>query len=403
MKRLLWLVCALVPVVLGGWYYTHQGRPPVVSFEKANRQTIVSILSTNGKAEPSTWQPVAAERAARVAQVFVQEGAQIRAGAPLLRLSDPLVDADLASAEARLTAARASLAAIDRGGPSRELAEIDGSIAKLQVDRQSKTRDIESIGRLVEKHAATAQELRDASDELKRVNAEIASLNRRRAALVDRDDRSVAQARVQEAERLLNSTRKNAAQLTISAPLAGVVYELSIREGDWTTPGQLVARVGQTDPMRILIYVDEPDLGRVARSQKAKITWDAQPRKSWTAEVTSVPSQVVALGSRQVGEVIATASNPEHQLPPGANVNVEIRAQVAENALAIPRAALRRQSGETGVLVLENGKLAWRKVEAGISSMTVTEIRSGLTEGELVAMPSDQNLAPGMAVTAGAQ
>lgn len=403
MKRLLLIVSALTLVILAGWYYTHSDRPPVVSFIKAERQTIVSILSTNGKVEPSTWRPVNAERAALVSEVFVEQGAHVRAGARLVRLSDPQTDSELASAEARLTSARATLAVVERGGTAREFAEIDGSILKLQVDRQSRTQDIGSLRRLVAKKAATVQELRDAEDGLKRVDAEIAALNSRRAALVDRDDRAVSQTRVQEAERLLQAARKSAAQLSVNSPLDGVVYELAVRRGDWTAPGQLLARVGQTDPLRLLVYVDEPDLGRVSVGQSARITWDAMPGKVWTAEVSVVPSQVVALGSRQVGEVIAIAANPDHRLPPGANVNVEIRAQVAENALAVPRVALRRQAGETGVFVLDNGKLAWRKVEPGISSMTITEIRKGLTLGDQVALPSEQPLSAGMIVTPAAQ
>ena len=43
--------------------------------------------------------------------------------------------------------------------------------------------------------------------------------------------------------------------------------------------------------------------------------------------------------------------NPSGELLPGTNVNAEIRSRVAENALSIPREALRRESGEAGVLL----------------------------------------------------
>ena len=46
-------------------------------------------------------------------------------------------------------------------------------------------------------------------------------------------------------------------------------------------------------------------------------------------------TQVVALGTRQVGEVACLIQNPDRDLLPGTNVNVEIRAQAVENALTV--------------------------------------------------------------------
>ena len=49
--------------------------------------------------------------------------------------------------------------------------------------------------------------------------------------------------------------------------------------------------------------------------------------------VERTPTQIVALGARQVGEVVCTVQNPELDLLPGTNVTAEIRSEVAENAI----------------------------------------------------------------------
>jgi len=101
-----------------------------------------------------------------------------------------------------------------------------------------------------------------------------------------------------------------------------------------------------------------------------------------------------------VGEVVTIADNPKLDLPPGANINARIQAQVVDNALTIPKAALRREGGELGVFVLEGGgRLAWRAVQVGVSSETRAEVRKGLKEGDLVALPSDRTLAVGQELT----
>jgi HlyD family secretion protein len=171
-----------------------------------------------------------------------------------------------------------------------------------------------------------------------------------------------------------------------------------VREGDWLEVGALVARIGQVDRLKIVIYVDEPELGRVREGLPVEITWDALPERKWRAAVERMPTQVVPLGTRMVGEVWAVCENPSLDLPPGANVNVRIRSRVVENALTIPKAALRRRGDELGVYKLEGNRLAWRRVEIGATSEVKAEVRGGLAAGDAVALPVDRPLQPGMEV-----
>jgi len=109
---------------------------------------------------------------------------------------------------------------------------------------------------------------------------------------------------------------------------------------------------------------------------------------------------VVALGTRQVGEVQCIIDNPDRDLLPGTNINAEIRSSIVENALTIPKESIRREQGRTGVYVLGEGdKISWREVQLGTASVTRSEVTSGLKEGDRIALTSDRPLTRGMEVT----
>ena len=157
--------------------------------------------------------------------------------------------------------------------------------------------------------------------------------------------------------------------------------------------------IGLAGRLRVRVYVDEPELGRVAEGEPVAITWDALPGKSWQGTVERMPSRIEALGSRQVGEVACVIANPRRELPLGANVNAEIRTAEAPDAMVIPKEALRRDSAGDYVLVLANGHIERRPVRTGIASVSLAQIAQGLSPGDLVALPADVPLKPGDLVT----
>ena len=148
------------------------------------------------------------------------------------------------------------------------------------------------------------------------------------------------------------------------------------------------------------VYVDEPELGRVSVGFPVNISWDALPGRAWPGVVEQLPTEIHPLGTRQVGEVLCTIDNPHHVLVPGTNVNAEIRARVVENALTIPKEAMRRDANGPGVFVLAGDTIRWRAVKTGTSSISRVQIADGLAEGDAVALPTDVTLRDGERVRA---
>lgn len=382
----------------GAWLASRKAAPPEIPLERARRETLVSLLTTNGKVEPWEWQEVTAAREGRIAKVLVTQGREVKAGSPLAQVEMPSAESDLAAAQAALAQARAELAQFRQGGKAAELAEIDAGVAKAELERESAQRDVASLERLFSQKAATRDEMDAARDRLKRAAAEAAGLRSKRTALAPVSDKGAAEARVNEAQSALALVRKRIEDATIRAPRAGVVYELPVHAGAWINAGDLVARVGTLDRMKVLIYVDEPDLGKVRMGLPVSLTWDALPRREWAGSIGALPSHVMQLGSRQVGEVTVQVQSPKRDLPPGANIDARLKAQVVEGALTISKGSLRREEGVFGAFVLEGGKLAWRKLDVGITSESRAEIRTGLKEGDAVVLPTDRPLSSGLEI-----
>lgn len=399
MKKLL-LVLLLVVAAVIGWGVFRRNTPPSVTFARVRRETLVSTLPTNGKAEPFEWQPVRSETEGLVSRLDVTEGQAVTKGAVMAVLSDPSKQADVDAAQTKVAEAEANLASLEAGPKPAELTEIDNATARANLDLQAAERELATSQRLAEKQAATNAEVIAARDKVNQIKAQIAGLEKRRRNATPQPDIAAARARIEDARVALKLAQQQAAQSEIRAPLTGVVYGLAVRAGAYLNPGDLLANVGELDRLRVRVYVDEPELGRVALGQPVTITWQGLPDKQWTGTVEKKPSAIEALGSRQVGQVICVIDNPGHLLIPGTNVDATIRTAVVEGALTIPKEAVRHDTGGDYVFVLKGDTFERRVVKAGASSITRLQITDGLAESDAVAMPTDIALKPGMKVTA---
>ncbi len=401
MKRRYVLLILLTPLaVIGFWTYLKKSEPPTALFVKVRRETLVSNLITNGTAEPLHFASVRADLAGMVVELPVKEGQTVALGAELAQLKVPDLDAQLAAAQSRVEQAKAALDNIERGGRKVELVEIDSSIARARLDRDAALRDYNALHRLEEKQAATHEEVQLAHNKLDQAELGIKSLESKRSALITSSDQLVAEARFHEAEADLRLAQRRIADTIVRSPMAGIVYNLPIRMGAYLNVGDLVASVGVLDRLRVRVYVDEPELGRVSVGLPVNITWDALPGQRWPGVVEQLPVAVHPLGTRQVGEVLCTIDNPRHLLVPGTNIDAEIRSQVVNNALTLPKEAMRRDAKGTGVFVLAGDTIHWRAVKTGASSINRVQIGEGLAEGDAVALPTDMALRDGQRVTA---
>jgi HlyD family secretion protein len=399
LKLIVWIVAAAA--VTGGAWWVVQGRAslPEVKFVKPERETLVSHLPTNAKVEPIEWAPVRVESPGLVVKLNVKLGDKVPKGASIAQVNETGLAEQAKAAEARTAQSQAELDILARGGSSSELTDIENSLTKSKFERDTEQKDYNSLKRLYDKHAATLVDVETAKDKLRASEIEIESLERRRAALVSKDDVAASRAHLQESQASQRVAEARLGAGLVRSPVAGVVYNLPVRLGSYVNAGDLIASVGRVDQLRIRVYVDEPELGRVAAGQSVTITWDALPGKTWAGKVQRMPTEIVALGTRQVGEVLCTIENPEGELAPGANVNADIETSLVHNALTIPKEALHLENGGATVFVLEGeSTVRIRVVKHGSDSVTRVQIISGLKDNDWVALPGETVLKDGMKV-----
>jgi HlyD family secretion protein len=360
----------------------------------------VSTLPTNGKAEPVEWQAIRAEAAGVIAKLAVDDGQIVAKGAVVATIADPALQAEIESAESRAAESRANLDALKAGGRPSDFTEIENNLARARFDLEQEQKTLASLERLKEKQAATQQDVDAAREKVQQSQLEIAGLEKRRGSLVaTQPDTAAAQARVAAAETAVRLARERWALAVVRSPMAGSIYGREARQGAHVEAGDLIANVGRMDQLRVRVYVDEPELGRVEVGQPVTITWDALPGRQWHGRVERKPVAIQTLGSRQVGEVLCSIENEGRALPPGANVNAEIRAAVVNDAIVIPKEALRHDQQGDYVYVLKNGAIERRAVKKGIASLTQVQLSEGLSENDEVALPGDVPLKPGDRVT----
>jgi HlyD family secretion protein len=398
LKKLL-LVLLLVVVAVIVWGLLKRNTPPPVTFVRVKRETLVSTLPTNGKAEPFQWEAVRSQTEGLVNRVDVVEGQAVNKGAVLAVISDPSKQADVDAAQAKVSEAEANVAAIESGPRPAELTEIDTSTARAKLDLQTAERELATLQRLADKQAATTAEVTAAHDKVEQIKAQIAGLEKRRRNVNAQPEIAAARARLEDARVALKLAQQQAAYSEIHAPISGAVYGLAARPGTYLSPGDLVTNVGVMDRLRVRVYIDEPELGRVALGQPVTITWQALPDKQWTGTVEKKPTAIEALGSRQVGQVICAIENPGRLLIPGTNIDATIRTGVVEGALTLPKETLRHDASGDYVYLLKGDAIEQRRVKTGNSSVTRIQVSDGLAEGDAVAMPSDTPLKVGIKVT----
>jgi len=227
---------------------------------------------------------------------------------------------EIAQAEAGVQKAQARLDALLAGSRPQEVAVAAAAVEKAQADRDRLKADYERQKQLYEKdvisarefeasrtaHEVAAGKLQEDAERLKliregprreEIDQARAALNevRERYALVKKGPRreTIDQARarlkqIQEAV-VMASTRLGYA--TLVSPLAGVVLSENVEAGEYVAPGTPIVTVGDLENVWLRAYINETDLGRVKIGQKVRVTTDTYPGKAYEGSISFISSQ----------------------------------------------------------------------------------------------------------------
>jgi cobalt-zinc-cadmium efflux system membrane fusion protein len=175
----------------------------------------------------------------------------------------------------------------------------------------------------------------------------------------------------------------------VRAPIEGRV---TVRQA---VPGRVVGArdelftVATLDTLWLFVQVFEKDLSSIHTGSAVSLTCESHPEDRFTGSLDFV-GQVLDPHSRTV-EARAVIDNPSHELKPGmfvyATIGPGVSSAPADARPAVPAAAVVEIEGESVVFVaLGERTFEVRPVVLGEAAGEWVEIRSGLTEGETVAV-----------------
>jgi HlyD family secretion protein len=370
------------------------GRKPVptVPTQTVSRANLSSAISTNGKVEPVTPYEMRSLIQSHVTSIHATEGQLVKKGQPILDLDEGQLRADVSRAREQLVTNQENLRIAQTGGQATQLAKLDGDIRKTELERARLQASIATLEKLVAQQAATPHDLSEARASLARTESDRDQLIASRADFVRQtklDTDRISLLVSQSQETLQNLQQKlNSTQITASAD--GTLYSLPVQVNNLVKEGDLLAAVADLKHVRVRAFVDEPDLGGLVPGQNVVVTWDALPGRTWTGRTLQTPRQVLAHGTRTVGEVLCPVNNDDQRLIPNTTVNVRIALAERTNVLVVPRGAILFDGSHRYVFVVESGTpnsvLRKREVQPGISDSTTYEVLSGLKEGDVVAL-----------------
>jgi HlyD family secretion protein len=235
-----------------------------------------------------------------------------------------------------------------------------------------------------------------------------AELDRARTSLdAARANVTAIEQRIQQARSNVAAARDTLSKTTMTAPMAGIITALPVEEGEvavigtMNNPGTKLLTIADMSIVEAVMEVDETDVPNVKVGQRATVTIDAYPNKTFEGVVTEVGSSPMtqstasATGGDAVNfEVKIQLSNPPAGVRPGFSASADIITGARDNALAIPLQALvvREKPGdektktkpadEEGVYVHKDGKVTFVPVTTGLAGDSDIEIVKGLTQGQ---------------------
>ena len=198
---------------------------------------------------------------------------------------------------------------------------------------------------------------------------------------------------VERARLALNEARLRSAQIDlgyskITAPIRGVISDVTTREGE-TVAANFAAptfvSIVDLDRLEVQAYVDETDIGRVFVGQKARFEVDTYSDTDFEATVAAINPKAELQNSVVNYVVVLDFEGQEDRvLRPEMTAHVRLQLEERNNVLTVPRTALRRQNGRPTVVVQRNGGWTEQPVRVGWRTDQRVEIVDGVREGEVI-------------------
>lgn len=355
---------------------------------KVSRGDVAKSVVATGKIQPITKVEVKSKASGIVERLFVDINDHVRTGQPLAQLDQQEVLAQVEAQRAALASAQANVGTWEA---NIEQDKVNAAAPDLPMYKQTLDRNL-----LMQKEGVVSkQALDDANRDY------LAALTKRDAARaqigVDNAKLRQARAQVLQSQASLKQLEEQLGYTTIVAPMDGVILSRDVERGDAISSilvlgstATLVMTEGDTTQVYVQGKVDEADIAHVYMNQPARIKVESFRDRVFHGKVTKIAPLGVEKDNVTTFEVRVSIDNPGGELKANMTANAEILLDEHKGVLTVPENAVIYDGQKNAAVEVpdKSQKDGKRKVpvKVGISNGSVTEILSGLKEGEPVVL-----------------
>ncbi len=357
---------------------------PAVAVGKATRSDLSRTLSLTAEFVPYEEVDVMAKVSGYVRQIYVDAGSRVSQGQLLAELEVPEMRADLVRSEAEIQRRGAEVA---RAKDDLRRAESAYSYTHLSYERLAgvvKTRP----------GLVAQQEIDDLRGKDLMAEAQVAAA---RSNLIAAEQ----QVHVVEADR--DRLKTMYAYTRVTAPFAGTVTKRFASTGSMIQAGTAsqsqampVVRLSSNSRLRLILPVPESAVPLIKTGQTVEVLVPALGR-TFPGRIARSAEKVQTATRTMDTEV--DVANPKLTLVPGLYARVDLALERRTGAIAVPIAA-KSTEGDHIVVFIVNSKseIEIRRVDLGIETPDLVEIRSGVAAGDLVVIGNRGGLKAGQRV-----
>jgi HlyD family secretion protein len=386
-------IALLALLVLASIYFTTGGTKLNVDTERITTSTITEgpfqeFIPVNGVVLPVTTIYLDAMEGGRVEEKFVEDGAMMQKGQPILRLSNTDLELQLANQETQvfnvLTQMQISKNNAEQNSINRQNQDADVDNALKEAERlynvNKKLYDQKAIGLQEFQSSKNLYEYqvrrKNLTEQIMKTDA--VSMKQQ----VDQMGESYAQM-----QKTLALMRKKVGDLIVRAPVDGQLTSLDVEIGQNKNKGE---RLGQIDVMsgyKVRVDVDEHYISRVFNGLKADALVAG---KNYNLIIKKVYTQVT--GGRFQVDMQFTDSVPA-SVRRGQTLQIRLALSEERRAVLLPRGGFYQQTGGNWIFKLnDNGTVAYKvDIQLGSQNPDYYEVLQGLKPGDKVITNSYEN------------
>lgn len=359
---------------------------------KVERGTIYLEVSATGAVKPQVGASVkvGARISGRVEKLFVRQGDFVKSGQLIAVIEHEDLKRQVERYEYDYKQALSQMEKVKSTYPERIKAKIK-SIQALESELSQIERELKRFENLFKDGLLSKTDLermeRDRTVKIHQIESARAELKALEEEYAKELERTKAQ--VESARRQIEEAKVRLNYAYIYSPINGFVSEVTTQQGETVVAGlnaPTFITVIDLSRLEVHCYIDETDIGKIKPGQSAVFRVDSYPEKLFQAKVRTIyPGAIIKNNVVFYDTVLDILTPYEDYLRPEMTAQVTIIADKKEGVLLVPSGAVKIDpQGNHYVMVKRGDKWEKRLIKVGWEARGKTEIKEGLSEGEVV-------------------